>query len=275
MCNDDANFIDMTSDFVNVEGKSSHFREFSVAEWQAVFGSFSNDGVFAVKQCRDGEAVLPNPVNVRVFDDQHGVHGRYDSNAQEGQWHSNDIIVAPGTPCPLEEDYFIKVLDVDECAALCTNDPDCVSFELKDNNKCRISDTCDHYSLTEEEDESNTGNWFFKHVHPSGYTFYPASHCKNEKEIQDETHVNSVQECANLCSTDRGCVSFIYDVPQKDCRLFSICDSHEEMESLEQEITSLTGLYIKEEVDDNDECPIMFFDKAEVSSYDNFFSLFW
>ena len=118
---------------------------------------------------------------------------------------------------------------VPRCANLCDEDANCNSFEVADGNVeylpvkfCHLLESCNHYSQTAatspvspDFDASLEGtDWYFKHhdIIPTGYERYTARRCDKSEQLDlgDLRGILTVQECANLCSTNDECRSFAY-----------------------------------------------------------------
>ena len=140
----------------------------------------------------------------------------------------------PGRTCRRTQDddnIGEMVANLQRCADLCNEVPDCVSFEFneipddfpspQDDPLCYLHvSSCNHYGETTAdrlnlcEPPSENCNvdpdWYFKHhsIIPTGYERVPAnSGCHTTDTF---SNIRTVQECANLCSADSGCKSFAY-----------------------------------------------------------------
>jgi len=155
-------------------------------------------------------------------------------------------------------------LSVAECKDLCNEDSSCVSFEFdfgKDfgSRICTLSSSCNHMDLTETLPLGSGISWYFKHwsVLPPGYTKYEHRKCDGGTSFQTRT----TQECANKCSVDRECASFSMNLETQNCNLSSTCTDYTETE----ETTSSFNWYLKQDDEENEECPFLTYDKAKVS----------
>lgn len=159
-----------------------------------------------------------------------------------------------------DENGFIKVSSAQACASHCNNMQDCVSFDFVANQYCRLSSSCDHFSLT---DPDAISQWYFKDIDPPGYAKYTTGGCDGGVS-QDLATVktDSVQECANLCSMDPSCISFAYrKTGSTTCLLSSTCDYEKSI----QKDGDAWNLYTKE--DNEDVCPFLPYSQAEVCCF--------
>ena len=108
--------------------------------------------------------------------------------------------------------------------------------------------------------------WFFKNVEPPGYSVYKGNGgCTG---LNDYIGTHSLQECANMCSMDSACVSIEYLVSQNRCHLSNDCV----YEMTLQADNNAWDFYQKNVDDeDEDECPILPFAQAKVSSSLHYF----
>merc|ERR1719356_789979 len=86
------------------KGNGAYF-VFRKDDWTNKIGSWSNNGQYTIKQCRNGAQVNTNkklPGRVVIWDNQNGVHGRYAewSDWQAGDWQVGDVIVKSSQSCP-------------------------------------------------------------------------------------------------------------------------------------------------------------------------------
>lgn len=153
----------------------------------------------------------------------------------------------------------LSVADRAECKDLCNEDSSCVSFEYNTGRICTLSSSCNHIDLTETLPLGSGISWYFKHsaVLPPGYTKYERRKCDGGTSFQART----TQECANKCSVDRECVSFSMNLETQSCNLSSTCTDYTETE----DTTSSFNWYLKQEDEEDEECPFLTYDKAKVS----------
>ena len=159
------------------------------------------------------------------------------------------------------EDGSIRVSSAQECASYCNDSLDCVSFDFF-GNSCRLSASCEHFSMT---DPNPASQWYFKNVSPPSYMKYAGRLCTTGSSDLASTNANSVQECANQCSENRDCVSIAYQkTGSTECRLSSTCHEYNDMSD-----DSGWDTYVKRDEDDDEDedvCPFLPFAQAEVCS---------
>jgi len=125
----------------------------------------------------------------------------------------------------LLENDFIRISDIAGCASECDALDDCTSFDFF-GDSCRLSSSCDHYSLTEPNPASI---WYFKHIPPPGYEYFESVRCSDSGDLE-VTNTNTLQECSNLCSEDHRCVSVAYQKNgSTQCLLSSTCTDYDDM----------------------------------------------
>ena len=170
-----------------------------------------------------------------------------------------------------DEDGLIKVSDAQECASYC--DDDCVSFDFF-GNSCRVSSSCEHFSLT---DPNPASQWYFKNVAPPSYKKFAGRICTVSSSLGATNLLSGlttdfVQECANNCSEDRDCESFSYRINEnKGCLLFSTCREYNDMYN-----DSEWDTYVKKDEDDDEDqdvCPFLPFAQAEVCCFISYLCL--
>jgi len=125
----------------------------------------------------------------------------------------------------LLENDFIRISDIAGCASECDAQEDCTSFDFF-GDSCRLSSSCDHYSLT---DPNPASIWYFKHIPPPRYEYFESVRCSDYGDLE-VTNTNTLQECANLCSEEHRCVSVAYQKKgSTQCLLSSTCTDYGDM----------------------------------------------
>ena len=159
----------------------------------------------------------------------------------------------------LLENDFIRISDISGCASKCDVLEDCSSFDFF-GNSCRLSSSCDHYSLT---DPNPASIWYFKHIPPPGYEYFESVRCSDSGDLRI-TNTNTLQECANLCTANHQCASIAYQKKgSTQCLLSSTCTDYDDMVDDEDGWNAYVKL---EDALDEDTCRFLPYTQSEVRS---------
>lgn len=186
----------------------------------------------AVRCCRDHKPEVtdvwyPSPVGAPSCSVTTTQIQMWTGDRDETEYQApNGYTKYPGRKCEglatvVEE---IEPVDLTDCADLCDEDSECISFQFSTGGICQFfsgteSSTCNHYHNTFPGDATD---WYFKHYYivPTGYEQHSANYgCEipaddDPWKFQD---IPTVQECANLCSMNDECVSFAYSCSGPGC----------------------------------------------------------